>query len=575
MLQIEPVHDIGENMILAYEFEYVSKNLVLENFLRVISEEFGIKYTICREKNITTLYIDEEEERQHEFADFLSLNLPLSIFLKSSNAKVVNSIKGKELDIKNTAISLPFSKKAIELAKDEKSFFYKSPFVPNEVGFSKVFQKISLSLEGDNGLTVANNSDGYKNIYKSVAKLIKEGKRVKIETPNGAFVFFAVRKGAFEDVKDFEILPTNISLVQKMVNLRNNEIQAIASLEKPIIRAKVNMVFESFEILPANRVKIRLANTPLLQFICEELYENGIEFIVKSSDVLEYSHLVSYDIDMPSIADIEISVLENDEIFVLNTDKYSSEESKFGLKKLKEPSVRQFVSILKERELFEYKTSCFYFSKKYNDAIMYHDGDKELLTLVEFPCFPSIRELFNTIKKQDESGVKLVENYQKTYPELYKSIQRVKIPKKLSNNLFNTLRFVSIVVGFSNDFKTAADTLIENAEDFGGQKGVRIDFRLENEEKINSNFNPYRLIRSAMSFKLAGTDDMTLSFGTLESFSYFVSDMADALKETLGANKVALGGSLFGYPLISELVAKNLLPNHKIYFNQELPIDNS
>ncbi|MFK5881963.1 MAG: hypothetical protein QM482_07095 [Sulfurospirillum sp.] len=562
-------------MILAYEFEYVSKNLVLESFLRVISEEFGAKYKICKEKNITILYIDEEEERQHEFADFLSSSLPVSVFLKSSNAKVTDSIKGKELDFSDTAISLPFTRRAIELAKDENSFFYRSPFVPNEVGFSKIFQRISLSLENANGLMVVNNSEGYNDIYKSIANSIKNGEKVKIKTPNGNFVFFRVKKGAFKDIESFEIIPTDLSLVQKMVNLRENEIQALAFLEKPLIRAKVNMVFETFDILPSSRVKISMPKTPMLQFICEELYKNGVEFIAKSSDDVEYSHFLSCDIDIPKIASMEVSILENGEIFILNADGFSTQESKKGLENLKVPSIRQFVSILKERELFNDKASCFYFSKKYDDAIMYHDEEKySVLSLVEFPTFSTVRELFNHIKKEDESGEKLIENYKKTYPQLYKSIQRVKIPKKLSNNLFNTLRFVSIIVGFSDDFKKAADTLIEKAEDFGGQKGVRIDFRLKDEKKINSKFNPYRLLRSAMSFKLAGADDMTMSFGILESFSYFISDIADSHKETLGSNKITLGGSLFGYPLIAELVAKNLLPNHKIYFNQELPIDN-
>jgi len=560
-------------MILAYEFEYVSGNLVLESFLKVISEEFGVDYTICRKKNITTLYINEDEEMQHKFADFLSSNLPLSLFLKSSNAKVTSSIEGKELDFVDTALSLPFTKKSIELAKDEKSFFYKSPFVPNEVGFSKISEKISLSLESKDGVVVANDPDGYKNIYKTVANLIKDGEAVRIKTPSGIFTFFKVRNGAFEKVDDFEILPTDLSLIQKMVNIRENEMQVLMSLEKPIVRAKVNMIFESLEILPASRVKVRMANTPLLQFICEELFANGVEFLAKSSDNKEYSYFLNYDIDIPKIPDVEVSILENGEIFILNSDKYGSEYVKDGLSKLKEPAIRQFVSVLKERELFDFKTSCFYFSKKYDDAIMYHDEKKGILSLVKFPHFLSMRELLHDIKKQDESGEKLIENYKKTYLELYKTAQRVKIPKKLSNNLFNTLRFVSIIVGFSDDFKTAADTLIEKAEDFGGQKGVRIDFRLENEDKINSNFNPYRLIRSAMSFKLAGTDDMTLAFGVLESFSYFISDMADAHKETLGSEKIALAGSVFSYPIVTELVAKNLLANHKIYFNQELPID--
>ncbi|NOX15731.1 MAG: hypothetical protein GXP61_06870 [Epsilonproteobacteria bacterium] len=560
-------------MILAYEFEYISKNLVLENFLKVISEEFGARYKICKNDNITTLYISENEEKQHAFADYLSSNLPISIFLKSSNVKAVKDIKCKELDFASATIALPFSKSAIEIVKNKKSFFYKSPFISNEITSSKINQKVSLSLKSEKGIMVANNSQGYENIYKTIAKLIKKGQKIKIKTPNGYFAFFNVQKDAFKNLKKFEILPTDISLVQKMVNIRENEIQALLSVEKPIIRAKVNMIYEALEILPTNRIKIRMPNIPLLYFICKELYENGIEFLAKSDTLIECSYDLNYDLNVPKIPDIEVSILENGEIFVLSNSGYNAKSFENGLEKFKEPSIRQFASILKERKLFDAKTSCFYFSTKFDDSIMYHDTQKGILPLTKFPISSTLGKLFDEIRKEDDTGAKLIENYKKTYPKIFKSALRVKIPTKLSNNLFNTLRFASIIIGLSDNFKKAADALIEKAEDFGGQKGVRIDFGLVDNEKIYSDFNFRRLLRSLISFKLAGTDYETLSFGIIENFSYFISDMADSHKEVLGSDKIALGGSIFGYPLITQLVAKNLLANHKIYFNQELPID--
>jgi len=561
-------------MILAYEFEYVSNNLVLESFLKVISEEFGAKYTICREKSITTLYIDEDEQKQHEFADFLSQNLPLSLFLKSSNAKVADSIKGKELDFIETAISLPFTKKAIESAKDSNSLCLFNPYVPNEVGAISLDKDITLTLESANGIKMANNPEAYHDIYTSVASAINRGERVKIKTPNGFFTFFKINNENLKDMEEFEIIPTDLSLVQKMVNLRENELMALASLEKPIIRAKVNMIYEAKKILPVNRVKIRKANTLFLEFICEELYNMGVEFIAKSSDKFSFSCFLDYNANLPKIPDIEISVLENDEIFVLKSNEYASNKAKQGLDKFDEGYARQFASILKERNLFDNKTGFFYFSKKYDDKIAYHDLKKGMLSLVDFPTFSSIEEIFNTIASQDESGKKLIENYKKTFPDIYKTMKKINIPKKIPNNFHSIFAFISLILGFSNTYEVATEKLIENAEDFGGSKGVRIDYRLQDADKLHSDFNPYRLIRSAMSFKLAGTNDLTLSFGVIESLSYFISDYADSLKETLNCDKIALGGSIFGYTKISELVAKNLMPNHNIYFNQELSIDN-
>ena len=559
-------------MILLYDFEYISKNLVLENFLKVICEEFGVKYKLRKEGKFVKLYIDEDEQRQHEFADYLSSMLPLSLFLKSSNAKITDSIVGKEINIKNTAISLPFTKNAIECAKDAKSFYYNHPFPPNEVGFVN-YNATSLTLEDEDLVMVASSSSDYKNIYKKVANFIKNGKKIKIKTPNGIFLFFEINKENMKGIDDFEVIPTDISLIQKMVNITKEELQALMTLEKPSMRAKVNMIYEAKEILPENRVKVRMPNTVLLQLVCKELFDNGVAFIGKSSNIAKYDSFLDYDVQIPKIPDIEVAVLENGEILIVKGDEYASDDLKKDLDKFKDRSIRKFVSILKERELFDFKSSCFYFSKRYDDKVMYHDNDKGMLSLTEFPTFSSIRDIFSTIKKMDENGEKLVEKYQNAFPRLYSSLHRAKIPKKLSNNFFNYINFLSLIVGFSDNFQDAGEILIEKAEDFGGQKGVRIDMKLQNEDKIHSDFDPYRLLRSAMSFKLAGCDDMTLSYGVIESFAYFVSDMADIHKETFGSQKITLGGSLFGYKLISELIAKNLLANHNIYFNHELSIE--
>jgi hydrogenase maturation factor HypF (carbamoyltransferase family) len=130
-----------------------------------------------------------------------------------------------------------------------------------------------------------------------------------------------------------------------------------------------------------------------------------------------------------------------------------------------------------------------------------------------------------------------------------------------------------MVLGLSETFESAVEQLIENAEDFGGQKGPRIDYFLQKEDALSSDIDYVRLVRSGISYKLAGTDNTTLSFGYMESLSYFISDLCDTHKENLLTSKIALGGSLFGYKRFSEMIAKNLKPNHTICFNKELPID--
>lgn len=77
-----------------------------------------------------------------------------------------------------------------------------------------------------------------------------------------------------------------------------------------------------------------------------------------------------------------------------------------------------------------------------------------------------------------------------------------------------------------------------------------------------------------MSFKLAGTDNPTLSFGFLESLAYFLSDSADNYRENMTSSRMLLGGSMFGIKRLSELACRNIQANSFVAFNRELPIDN-
>ena len=560
-------------MVLAFEFEYLSQNRVLENILKSLCDRFSIRYSLSRNDSIVTLLVDDTKERLGEFSDYLAENLPLSIFFKSSSVKVVENFSDGNVLVSRCDLALPFTKLAYTLAKDKESKYYLNPFTPNEIGLTcKELDKCSLELliKGE-----VYKGESYEDIYKKVASLIKDDKVVKIKTPNGMFAFGKIDDSKVKLKGEFEVIPTDYSLIRKMVVLQENEMIALASLEKPIIEAKLNLVFEAKSVFDSNRVDIRLPNNLLLQFICEELYKAGVEFIFKAS-ALDFGneYLLNYNINTPEVNDIKIVVLENSEILIKKGDGYASKRLKEKLKKLNNPSFSQFASVLKERNLFDEKVSGFYFSKDSDDAIMFYSEKDWIVPLVKFPVYKSVQDIFKAIEESSPSGEKLIKNYKKTYPKLYENAFFAKIPENLPNNIYTVLGFVSLILGFSEKFEGAAERIIEFAEDFGGQKGPRIDSYLQDREKINSDFNTLKFIQSTISFKLAGVDELTLSFGMLESLSYFISDMADAHSENFGSKKVALCGMMFGSKRFAEIVCKNLLSNHKVYFNRELPIDN-
>lgn len=553
-------------MILAFEFNYVSNNGILENLLKEIASDFGISHKIIRKETIVTLFVEADETVLGTFADTLSASLPLSIFFKSSSVEVLDVMPVDQEVVPVMAYTVEFTPKILALVNTPNSPFYLSPFASKPKDAT-----VKLLQEGKELLHV-NNAKGYEELYEKVAEYIATGENIAIQTKNGHFLFGKIENSSA--IKTFEVMATDLSVVERMVVSRENEIKALASLERPAIRFKVNSLFAQKGILSDARVNLRLADDLFLYHLSKHLFNRGVQFLFKAS-LEQYSavYRVDYAVECEALEPLLISVLENGAILILKGKDYASKALQSSLKKFDEPSHAAFASIMQEHQLFDVVSSCFYLSTSHNDRIMHFSKEHGMLNLVEVSLPSSFEELFAEIERSSPSAERLVANYKEQFPEIYaKAIQTV-IPSDASKNIYSLWKIVAIVLGLSDNFDRAAEQLLENAEDFGGLKGPRIDYFLEKEDALSSDLNYVRLIRSGMSFKIAGTDNITLSFGYMESLAYFISDLADAHKENLMTTKIALCGSLFGYKRFSEMICKNLKPNHTICFNKELPID--
>lgn len=114
-------------------------------------------------------------------------------------------------------------------------------------------------------------------------------------------------------------------------------------------------------------------------------------------------------------------------------------------------------------------------------------------------------------------------------------------------------------------FNQSVPYLLACAADFLGEKGVRIDFSINDRGELAAD----KLIRSAMSYKLAGVDDKVLSYGFIDSLSYFLSDLMDARRDEFDA--AIFSGALFGERKFADLVLK-LCRNHAASFSDEFAL---
>jgi len=113
-----------------------------------------------------------------------------------------------------------------------------------------------------------------------------------------------------------------------------------------------------------------------------------------------------------------------------------------------------------------------------------------------------------------------------------------------------------------------------HARCFAGAKGPRIDYKLYSKEG-KPYLDPLMTVRTAMSFKLAGVDPQTLSFGVIESFCEFLGNEADQLSQSMDVGAFVLTGSLLSERQIMAKLSREIGGNHALYCNVELPIDGS
>jgi len=550
-------------MILAFEFNYVSHNGILENLLKEIANDFGIMHKIIRKESIVTLFVDAKEEVLSSFANTLSASLPLSIFFKSSSVEVVDTLPTEAEVLPPLAYTVEFTPKILTLVDTPSSAEYLSPLL----GIKNV--PVTL-LKDSKELLHVNTSAGYETLYSQVADLIVGGENVSIQTKNGAFVFGKIENSS--TCKAFEVIATDLSVVERMVVCRENEIKALASLERPAIRFKVNALFAQKGILNQTRVLLRLADDLFFYQLSKVLFARGIQFLFKAASC-EATYRVTLDAPQQALEPLVVSVLENGTILIVKGRDYASLALKASLKKFDEPSHAAFASIMQEQQLFDDTSSCFYLSTLHDDRIMHYSKENGMLNLIEISLPSSFEELFAEVERSSASAERLVANYKEQFPEIYAHAVATVIPSSMPKSVYSLWSIMAIALGLSDDLEHAGEKLLENAEDFGGLKGPRIDYFLQKEDALSSDLDYVRLLRSGMSFKLAGTDNATLSFGHMESLSYFISELADSHKENLMSTKMALCGSLFGHKRFSEMIIKNLKPNHTLCFNKELPID--
>jgi hydrogenase maturation factor HypF (carbamoyltransferase family) len=534
-------------MILEFKFNYFSESYILEKFLIKELDTIEIKYSLVRNGDYLFFYIQYEDgDKLKDIIDELFSQLPISIYLGEYSVNVVDSMKENNCIIPETNISLPYCPKCLALVSDKNSNDYYNIFKNCDLcGYDLNDQVLYLDSDA---------TSDYKSVISKVAELLSNNEIIKIKTFNG---YYNISNKSLENS---EIMCYDLDTVLNYTRCDDTEKIALASIEKPSIKLQTNLKFKcDYEESNIENGYFRLPNDLILHFLFQELLNYDIKLLFISNETINYDHILYYDQNIEEKENIKIIKTKNDMI-VLNS--YCNDTLAKKISNLTDYEIPFLVS--KEfKVLDEFAVAALYLTKDSDSKLIFHSkkiGFIERLNLTY--TLDTVETLLNDVSSQDEIAAKLIIKYKEKYQELYLKIKDNKIGKV---NIYQFWQVLADILGI--------DSVDIKSELFLGKSGPRVDYKLIQNDNKDTILDSLKMVQSVISFKLAGSDDMNLSYGIIESFVDFVTRFIDDMKLDMNVEIVTLNGNMLYNSALFKHLAKSISKNHRLLLNKNIPID--
>ena len=549
-------------MVLHYKFEYASNNSMMTEHLKRCAESFVLDYRIQQDQSFIHLFVQSSTEILTEFSNKLSHYIPMSIFFKDVTVHSVEAMPDQSIAIIDESPLQTFCTKCLNEVEDQSSVNFYNPFLYCDECGQDLGSPTLVLYDGMKKIEKANNIE----YFETIAKMINDGKHVEIKTLSGEFVFFKIQPFAKKYQDRIKFLCTDLNRINEVVVANKSETVALASVEKPSIDLRFTQMFEERSLFDHEEINVRYANDLMLYLLSRELEKYGIAFLAYVENArfdasLTFAEQKSYDqIKVP-----KISIVNESQTLVLENGHYDSKLDKVYAT-FEQKSKSQLMVLLSENNLFEKSILSFYLSSKHNDGInLYSPKIEGVLDIVKFDLPSTMQQVCETIAS-DDTGKRLIENYKKKFEkdiEIAKCFNFCKLDK---NSIFSMWKIVSLILGFD-------ESVLEQAKKAVLNKGPRMDYRLFKDDHFyNQTFDIYSLIKSGMSYRIAGVDQTLLCLGYCESLAHFIANLTDDIHKEHPLDGVALSGDFFGHEVISHFVHKAITKNHKIYYNKDFAI---
>jgi len=553
-------------MILKFTFNTPSTQGIIEKISIRVAERLNIKLRLSRDLENIYAYVEGNEEEIDKFSRDLSNELPLSIFLHSLNAEIVEEFKD---DLKRDfpKLTLPPCPKCLREVKDEENEHYFDIFHHCEVCGYEVNKKFNIKDKNER-----------RKFFEKLAKKL-ENENIFIQTMNGSF---EVSKSL--DNVDF-IMARDLASVAKYFMAFEGDAKALASIEKPFIKLKTNLEFKK-NFSSANSFYVKLPDCMVTELLFEvgnfELLgfrksnsNKDLNFEVKTENPLYAVVTDSKNKDI-LIEKGDRGIVPKFEKNIENEGKYKEYGYKKGIidriENLGEINSKEtaatfsgFYGVLEQWELNGKNIMGFCFYEDEN-KILVNSPKFGLVEYIDFKFdFSSFEDIFAEISAMNETGFKLVKNFKEKRSGLFENALNSNISSS-KKGIYYLWGLIGIVLGMAQNIDDGFRAILKHSSEAMTKKGPRIDYKME-----KNNLNPLWAIRTAMSFNLAGVDNYLLSYGVVESFAEFLSNQYDSFHKDNNLDGAIIVGDLFRGEFLNKIYSY-IEKNYKVYTPKALQI---
>ncbi|WP_104722032.1 protein hydE [Helicobacter mesocricetorum] len=477
-----------------------------------------------------SLQVFGEESVVLEFTNYLSKVIPLSLQWGFKEMKILGEDEVSNeppLEICHPSFSSYLSALELQVITDKNNENF-----CNLWGDFINFTQTPLSFFSSEGKKLIDSKALLEDSLEHLSQALKKKQRVFLKTIYGKRELVLLdEKNPAKIEGDYWFMPFCLNNAQIFFKTSQEELQALATLEKPLIKLKPKSIF--MEFFSQSFVSCVLPYEPLLVLLTKFLEEySGLYLLPLKEEKIELG--LCYFIAQESSPTF-VSVGKNS--LILQHHFATTQDISHSV-------MKEFENIILRDKLE--KVNLLYLGRGQTRFMLYFNQSfKEPL---EFIFESNIALRIEELKVFNKTTQSLLKNFTRENQDLISELETYPKESKISSNLLELIGMCGILLDFkvdSMDLMSLAYQVLECASNFVGQKGPRIDFKLERNDEGKVYLDTLKTLRSVMSFKLAGVEKELLCFGIVDSFAEFFANFSRDMEESYNTKGIIVCGEIF------------------------------